>query len=141
MYNIADRVKNFKMVFPALSEAIARNEITVTNAHMLKSSAADLTDENKKVISELDAKGFDVYAVIDTVSDIAGEDVKMTAYLLLYKVGHEDFDEIDSFVTIEMCNPPYAYALAHVINKSWNFAEMGDVVIGELDDGTLVRIG
>lgn len=126
-------VPNFTKSFPHMMQELEKGKIYRWNN---QGQSAELTADDIAHIEQLETrlKPYDVkvYAVLDNVLKIGyGDVVHMLSYLY---VSNEDCDisEYDSNTF---------YAIADVVNTSWDINEMGSVLIQSYPTGGPIRVG
>lgn len=138
MYDVR-KYEGFEEAFPALCEQLLAGNVWCYDS---KGRRGELTQEHKDKILEINAKGFDVYAVLDTVRDYEGiGSLHMTSYLILGSETGLYKDDNDSMIQVVLDQEPvYAYACSYTVNHDWHLEEMGDICIGETFVGDLIRL-
>lgn len=132
MYERLRQVEGFQEAFPHLMRELKKGNIWRWDT---RGYTRLLEEDDKAHIRELEKKHADinlkVYAVIESIFLIDGDPVQMTSYLYVT-------DEYDDVMPIE---PGTYYAMASVVNHTWDIHELGGIVIQRCHAGGPIRIG
>ena len=117
----------FAECFPELIEGLKAGKVLSWddggNSHELSQYHIDYIEKLEKENARFDIT---VYAVLENTLDISYEDVRMYSYLYVSNEGPD----------ISMAGAGIYYAIADVVNTTWNIQEMGSVLItGSLNGG------
>lgn len=119
-YDKLNAVPRFAQCFPHLMKQLARGHVWAWEDNGVTS---ELTKEQIEYIEKLEESLSEyevtVYAVLNNRMRVNWHMVEMTCYLYTSNEGND----------ISAAGPDAFYAIANVYNKTWNFAESGDVVI------------
>ena len=132
-YDRLNKIDLFGACFPHLLNQIARGHVWAWDNNAI---TTELTPAQVQHIEELEERHKDehlaVYAVLDNHMLLgSGDMVHMESYLFVSDDGHE----------ISSAGVPMFYALADVVNTSWDIHEMGSVIIKRCVAGGPKRVG
>lgn len=126
------RVKGFAEHFPQIMEAVAEGKVLLWTdsgePHPLSQEHIEHIETLEDYHSDSDLA---VYAVLNNNTVIMGRPVHMICYLVVTDDGYD----------ISNYNADIYYALADVVNTSWNINEMGSVLITPINGGAPHRVG
>lgn len=136
MYEKLKQVEGFQEAFPHLMQELKKGNIWRWDT---RGYTRMLEEDDKAHIRELEEEyahiNLKVYAVVESifVPDFFFEDnpVQMTCYLFVT-------DEPDDITLVE---PDTYYAMASVVNHTWDIHELGSIVIQRCPAGGPIRIG
>ena len=136
MYERLRQVKGFQEAFPHLMQELKKGNIWRWDT---QGYTRMLEEDDKAHIRKLEETHADinlkVYAVVESifVPDFffEGDPVQMTCYLYVT-------DEPDDITLVE---PDTYYAMASVVNHTWDIHELGSVVIQRCPAGGPIRVG
>ena len=129
MYEKLRQVKDFQEAFPHLMQELKKGNIWRWDT---RGYTRMLEEDDKAHIRELEEKhDLKVYAVIESIFLLDVDPVQMTSYLYVTS-------EPDDIILIE---PDIYYAMASVVNHTWDIHELGSIVIQRCPAGGPIRIG
>jgi len=132
MYEKLKQVKGFQEAFPHLMQELKKGNIWRWDT---RGYTRMLEEDDKAHIRKLEEEYADinlkVYAVVESIFLIDADPVQMTSYLYVT-------NEPDDITLIE---PGTYYAIASVINHTWDIHELGSIVIQRCPAGGPIRIG
>ena len=131
LYQMLSTIPDFSRNFPHPMQEVKKGNVW---AYDSAGYTRECTEEELAHIKELEKSMANyhakVYCVIRSTSDINGEKVNMVCYPIVSD---------DVFDISEYANGVF-YAMADVINTSWDIHEMGSILIKECV-GRLIRVG
>ena len=129
MYEKLRQVKDFQEAFPHLMQELKKGNIWRWDT---RGYTRMLEEDDKAHIRELEEKhDLKVYAVIESIFLLDVDPVQMTSYLYVTS-------EPDDIILVE---PGTYYAMASVVNHTWDIHELGSIVIQRCPAGGPIRIG
>ena len=129
MYEKLRQVKDFQEAFPHLMQELKKGNIWRWDT---RGYTRMLEEDDKAHIRELEEKyDLKVYAVVESIFLLDVDPVQMTSYLYVTS-------EPDDIILVE---PGTYYAMASVVNHTWDIHELGSIVIQRCPAGGPIRIG
>ena len=132
MYKRLKQIEGFQEAFPHLMQELKKGNIWRWDT---RGYTRMLEEDDKAHIRELEEKYADinlkVYAVVESNFFMGFDLVQMTSYLYVT-------DEPDDVILVE---PGTYYAIASVVNHTWDIHELGSIVIQRCLAGGPIRIG
>ena len=131
-YDSLRHIRGFADCFPRIMAELAAGKVLVWDNN---GNSSELTTEHIAHIEDLEERHDEyelaVYAVLDNDTVVMGRRVHMVCYLV---VSNEDYD-------ISRYNHNTFYAMADVVNTTWDIHEMGSVLIKPIQNGAPHRVG
>ena len=129
MYEKLRQVTGFQEAFPHLMQELKKGNIWRWDT---RGYTRMLEEDDKAHIRELEEKhDLKVYAVVESIFLLDVDPVQMTSYLYVTS-------EPDDIILVE---PGTYYAMASVVNHTWDIHELGSIVIQRCPAGGPIRIG